>query len=100
MTQHDNRQSDDAAEAAARWLADFEAALQRRDAAAAAALFLPDGHWRDIIAFTWHIATVSGADRIRGALTETVARTQPKRFRVDPERTPPRWVSRAGTNCI
>ncbi len=100
MTQHDSRQSDDAVEAAARWLADFEAALQRRDPAAAAALFLPGGHWRDIIAFTWHIATVSSVDRIRGALTDALARTQPKRFRVDPERTPPRWVSRAGTDCI
>jgi putative flavoprotein involved in K+ transport len=100
MTQHEDRQSDDAADAASRWLADFEACLKRRDAAAAAALFLPDSHWRDIIAFTWHIATVSGPAQILKALTETMARTQPIRFRVDPERTPPRWISRAGTDCI
>jgi putative flavoprotein involved in K+ transport len=100
MTQHEDRQSDDAADAASRWLADFEACLERRDAAAAAALFLPDSHWRDIIAFTWHIATVSGPAQILKALTETMARTQPIRFRVDPERTPPRWISRAGTDCI
>ena len=100
MIQHDNRTFDDAADAAARWLADFEAALRRRDAAAAADLFLPGGHWRDIVAFTWHIATVSGAAQIRKALTETVASTQPKGFRIDPERTPPRRVSRAGTDAL
>jgi hypothetical protein len=30
------------------WLAAFEAALQSRDAAAVAALFLADGLWRDV----------------------------------------------------
>jgi putative flavoprotein involved in K+ transport len=100
MTRHDDRQSDDPADAAVRWLADFEAALQRRDAAAAADLFLPGGHWRDIVAFTWHIVTFSGAAQIRKGLAETVAGAQPHRFRVDPRRTPPRWVSRAGTDNI
>jgi hypothetical protein len=33
----------------------FEAALQSRDAAAAAVLFLADGLWRDVLAFTWNI---------------------------------------------
>ena len=33
--------------AAAAWLERFASALARQDAAAAAALFLPDGHWRD-----------------------------------------------------
>ena len=36
------------------WLVAFEAALQSRDAAAAAA-FLADGLWRDVLAFTWNI---------------------------------------------
>jgi phosphoglycerate dehydrogenase-like enzyme len=33
-------------------------------------------------------------------LRETLARTQPSHFNIPPERTPPRWVSRAGTDCI
>ena len=36
---------------AQRWLESFEAALSARDAAAAAALFLDDGLWRDVLAF-------------------------------------------------
>ena len=31
---------------------------------------------------------------------ETLARTKPANFRIPPSRTPPRWVSRAGTECI
>ena len=51
MTRRDNIQSQDAAAAAAQWLAEFDAALQRQDAPAAADLFVPAGHWRDIVAF-------------------------------------------------
>ena len=42
-----------APEAAQAWLGRFQTALQRNDAAAAAELFLPDGLWRDLLAFTW-----------------------------------------------
>ena len=47
-------------EAVSEWLDAFEAALRSQDLAAAAALFLPDGHWRDLLAFTWHIQTITG----------------------------------------
>lgn len=90
----------DAARSAANWLGEFDAALQRCDAAAAAALFLPDGQWRDIVAFTWHLLTMDGAAAIRAKLGETIRCAQPKAFRVDPQRTPPRWVSRAGREVI
>ena len=36
------------------------AALERGDVAAAAALFEPDGYWRDLVAMTWNIATMEG----------------------------------------
>jgi putative flavoprotein involved in K+ transport len=42
---------------AADWLARFAAALAAQDASAAAQLFLPDGMWRDVLAFTWTIRT-------------------------------------------
>jgi cation diffusion facilitator CzcD-associated flavoprotein CzcO len=100
MSQHDDRPLADPGAAAARWLQDFEAALQQRDAGAAADLFLPDGHWRDVVAFTWHIATVSGTAQIRRLLGDTVGATRPKRFRIDPRRTQPRWAGRAGTDAI
>ena len=44
--------------------------MQAQDAAAAAALFLPDGLWRDILAFTWNIQTMSG----RAAIAATLQR--------------------------
>jgi cation diffusion facilitator CzcD-associated flavoprotein CzcO len=85
---------------AERWLAAFEAALQSRDAAAAAALFLADGLWRDVLAFTWTIETMAGRPAIEATLRQTLARTQAANFRIPPRRTPPRWVSRAGTESI
>jgi hypothetical protein len=88
------------AAAAAAWLAAFGEALQRLDAAAAAALFLPDGHWRDLLAFTWRIETTSGAEAIQAALDETVSRVRPAGFRLDPGRMPPRQLPRAGREVV
>jgi putative flavoprotein involved in K+ transport len=82
------------------WLDKFEAALEAQDASAAAQLFLPDGLWRDVLAFTWTIETMSGRTAIEAKLRETLARTQAKNFRVAPQRTPPRWIARAGTEAI
>jgi len=82
------------------WLAGFAAALQAQDAAAAAALFLPDGLWRDLLAFTWNIQTMAGRPAIEATLRETLAHTKPANFHIPPSRTPPRWVSRAGTEAI
>jgi putative flavoprotein involved in K+ transport len=84
---------------AQRWLEAFEAALQADDAGAAAELFLADGLWRDVLAFTWTIQTMSGRQNIDAMLRETLARTQPKNFRIPARRTPPRWVTRAGTEA-
>jgi putative flavoprotein involved in K+ transport len=82
------------------WLARFEAALQAQDASAAAALFLADGLWRDVLAFTWNIQTMAGRAAIAATLRETLARTKPANFRIPAKRTPPHWVSRAGTETI
>ncbi len=89
-----------AAAAVAVWLGAFEDALARRDAASAAGLFLPDGHWRDVLAFTWQLRTVSGAPSIEEALRRTLAETKPEGFRPHPGRTPPRKVVRAGTEAL
>src|SRR5262245_49577133 len=85
---------------AQRWLESFEAALQAQDEAAAAELFLADGLWRDVLAFTWTIQTMSGRPAIEATLRETLARTTPKNFHFPAHRTPPRWVTRAGTDNI
>jgi putative flavoprotein involved in K+ transport len=82
------------------WLARFATALANNDFADAAALFLPDGMWRDVLAFTWTIRTHYGPAEIEAMLRERLAQTRPSEFEIPPNRTPPRWVSRAGTDCI
>jgi len=82
------------------WLAEFSAALLAQDAKAAADLFLPDGLWRDVLAFTWNLQTQSGRAQIEATLRDTLARTKPTNFHVPANRTPPRWVNRAGRDCI
>ena len=82
------------------WLAAFETALQAGDAGAVAGLFLADGLWRDVLAFTWTIGTMAGRPAIEAMLRETLARTKPENFHIPAKRTPPRWVTRAGTDCI
>jgi cation diffusion facilitator CzcD-associated flavoprotein CzcO len=85
---------------AQRWLENFGAVLTSQDSAAAAELFLPDGLWRDVLAFTWTIQTMAGRAAIEEMLGKSVARTQPKNFHIPSRRTPPRWVMRAGTEAI
>ena len=82
------------------WLGDFEAALAQGNADAAAALFATDGHWRDLVAFSWHIRTFSGRDAVRAALRERLPEVQAKNFRIAAKRTSPRVVKRAGVETI
>jgi hypothetical protein len=82
------------------WLESFETALQAQDAAAVTALFLTEGLWRDVLAFTWTIQTMSGRPAIEAMLRETLVRTRPKNFHIPSKRTPPRWIIRAGTEAI
>ena len=48
------------------WLAQFERALAAGEGLAD--LFHVDSHWRDVLALTWRIQTVSGRDAIAAAL--------------------------------
>ena len=60
----------------------FGAALERGDSAAAVACFEPDGYWRDLVSFTWNIATLEGAAAIHAMLTTQLASVKPSGFRV------------------
>jgi putative flavoprotein involved in K+ transport len=86
--------------AATAWLDAFDAALSRRDTRTAAALFLPDGHWRDLVSFTWHILTMNGSAEIAATLARTLPDIRPRHFRVAPGRVAPRLVTRAGVRTI
>jgi hypothetical protein len=78
------------------WLRRLESALAQKDAGALGTLFEGDSHWRDVLAFTWRIQTVSGKAEIIRQLLSCSATG----FRTDPDRTPPRHVTRAGEKCI
>ena len=82
------------------WLAELEKALGARDVAALQKLFHADSHWRDILALTWRIGTVSGAGAVAAKLLERAARAKPRGFALDRERTAPREVTRAGERCV
>ncbi|GLS19228.1 monooxygenase [Labrys miyagiensis] len=82
------------------WLSQFGRALAEPDDVLLEALFHPDSHWRDVLALTWRIMTVSGSDAIVRELKTHVGRANPTGFRTDPNRTVPRVVTRAGANAI
>jgi putative flavoprotein involved in K+ transport len=80
-----------------RWLEEFQRALAAGDEAPLRALFHPDCHWRDVLALTWRIQTISGRDGVIKALREYARQTS---FSRDPHRTAPREVTRAGAKAI
>ncbi len=82
------------------WLDRFEAALRTDDAAALTYLFQADSHWRDLVAFTWHITPVIGATKIGPALAAAQQNVKASNFTIDANRTPPRRVKRLGVGVI
>ena len=88
------------AELVGQWLTQLDAALQSRNRAAVASLFATDGHWRDLLAFTWSITPSQGADTIAALMVAKQAVTQARGFAIAQGRTPPRRVQRAGFDII
>jgi putative flavoprotein involved in K+ transport len=92
--------TDDISVAADNWLGRFEEALTKPEDGALKALFHPDSYWRDVLALSWKIQTLNGADAILKALPPLARNMQPSDFAVDPDRAAPRKVMRAGTDAI
>ena len=69
-------------------LARLNDALERGDAAAAAALFQADSYWRDLVAFTWNLRTMEGPGEIRAMLESQLGDVKPRGFRLDPAEAP------------
>jgi cation diffusion facilitator CzcD-associated flavoprotein CzcO len=93
-------ETESAATFAENWLAQFENALAKPDGGLLKGLFHADSHWRDVLALTWDIKTLDGADAILRELNAHAGRTRPAGFRIAPQRTAPRHVMRAGTDAI
>ena len=85
---------------AAGWLAGFESALASGDAAALSRMFHTDAHWRDVLAFTWHVTPVAGGDAIVQRLLAEQGRVRARGFVLPAERRAPRLVTRLGTRCV
>jgi cation diffusion facilitator CzcD-associated flavoprotein CzcO len=82
------------------WLSAFEAALVRDDATELSQLFVAESHWRDILAFTWHLTPHSGAEKIGRSLARTQPVTAARDFQIAAGRTPPRAVKRLGVDVV
>ena len=92
--------TDDISVAADTWLAQFEEALTKPDDGLLKTLFCQDSYWRDVLALSWNIQTINGADGILRELKTLARNAAPRGFAIDPDRRAPRKVMRAGTNCI
>ncbi|MFL5084455.1 MAG: flavin-containing monooxygenase, partial [Xanthobacteraceae bacterium] len=92
--------TDDVSTAAENWLAQFEDAIAKRDEPLLKSLFHRESYWRDVLALSWNLQTVNGADVLVRELKVHAGRVAPSGFRIDPDRAAPRWVTRAGTASI
>jgi putative flavoprotein involved in K+ transport len=82
------------------WIAELNAALEVHAPERVGALFRPDADWRDIVALTRTIETVSDRTEVARRLVDSVATSGASGFAIDPERYPPRDVERAGEPCV
>ena len=91
---------DDVGQAVAAWLARFNEAVADPRPERLGALFLPDSHWREVLALSWQLITLSGREEIGRALAQALPRFQARNFAIDPRRCAPRVVERAGVNVV
>ena len=92
--------TDDVSITAENWLAWFQNALARSDDKLLKTLFHPQSYWRDVLALSWNLQTINGADAILRELKARAGSAAPSGFRIDPDRAAPRRVTRAGTIAI
>ena len=92
--------TDSVAIIAENWLTRFEGALAAGGAGPLKALFHCDTHWRDVLALSWRIKTISGSDAVLRELPSHAARVRPAAFKIAEGRVAPRSVTRAGIEAI
>ena len=69
------------------WLSAFEDAPVARDVERAAALFLPQSFWRDLVAFSWNLTTAEGPEGVADLLRSALDSTDPSGFTASEEPT-------------
>jgi cation diffusion facilitator CzcD-associated flavoprotein CzcO len=70
------------------WLGELAACLEAGDPGRAAELFRPDASWRDIVALTWDIRSVSGPAAITAMLGRCVKHVDPASIRISADWPP------------
>jgi cation diffusion facilitator CzcD-associated flavoprotein CzcO len=88
---------DQAVTVAESWLEQLELAIGMGDSAGLGALFLAESYWRDAVALTWTLRTYCGREAIALALMPAFRTVGAKNFELDRSSTPPRHVTRIGT---
>lgn len=64
-------------------LDELGAALEAGDIARAAALFVSDCHWRDLVSFTWNLRTMEGPDAVAEMLRAQLGHVRPTGWQLD-----------------
>ena len=82
------------------WLSAFGQAISSGNEAQVASLFEQHSHWRDVLAFTWHLTPCLGANEIAKGFVARQSAVKAQGFGLSNERTPPRLVKRVGRDCI
>ena len=88
------------------WLCRFNAALHQTSSAAGDApagfadLFHDNSFWRDALALSWQLQTISGAKDILNSLPAAATKAGISAITLDPQATAPRLVTRAGSDAI
>ena len=70
------------------------------DPARIASLFDEDSHWREALALTWSLTTLSGRQALAAPLARGLASARARAFQIDEKRAPPRFVERAGVRAV
>lgn len=88
------------------WLCRFNAALHQTSSAAGDApagfadLFHDNSFWRDALALSWQLQTISGAKDILNSLPAAATKAGISAITLDPQATAPHLVTRAGSDAI
>jgi cation diffusion facilitator CzcD-associated flavoprotein CzcO len=85
-----------------KWLSHFNRTIIAGEPAAgdSTSLFLDDSYWRDALALTWQLDTISGKADIMARLRHTAKKTGLSDLAIDATASPPQWVTRAGIDAI
>ena len=66
-------------------LTEFNDALAVQDSDRVASCFETDGYWRDLLAYSWNIATMQGHDEIAAMLAAQLSSVAPSGLEIDPD---------------